>query len=211
MSTISPSHKFVVGLTGGIGSGKTAVSDGFLALGVDVIDADIVARQVVEPGSSALKSIAANFGSEILLSDGALNRAALRQTVFSNEKHKKWLNALLHPVIREKMLADIATTTSAYCILAVPLLLENKLNTITNRVLVVDCPADLQLQRALARDGSDETTIKNIMASQISRNARLAAADDIIDNSGDFSALPAQIAALHQQYLELCHGANPTS
>lgn len=193
----------VVGLTGGIGSGKTAVSDAFAALGVPVIDADIVAREVVAAGSPALANIVSHFGEHILTPSGELDRAALRARVFNNETEKAWLNNLTHPAIREQMLNQIAAADYPYCILAVPLLIENKLTAMCQRVLVVDCPEALQLERAMQRDGSDEELIKNIMRAQASRTQRKQCADDIIDNSGELSAIANQVALLHKQYLAL--------
>ncbi|RDV29417.1 dephospho-CoA kinase [Alteromonas aestuariivivens] len=193
---------YVVGLTGGIGSGKTAVSDKFAELGIDIIDADIIARQVVEPGTPALKAITEHFGAAVIDADGRLDRAALRQRIFSDEQRRQWLNKLLHPAIRLAMQEAIHQSRSPYCILAVPLLIENGLDGMVNRVLVVDCPEHIQLERALARDGSTEQTIRGIMASQASREQRLAKADDVIDNSGPLSAIAPQVLKLHQAYIE---------
>lgn len=197
------SKPFVVGLTGGIGSGKTAVSNLFADKGITVVDADVVARQVVEPGTSALRDIQAHFGDEVINADGTLNRAALRQKVFSDNGNKQWLNALLHPAIRTEMQSQIAQATSAYVILSVPLLVENGLDSMAQRVLVVDCDETTQLSRTLSRDGSDENTIRNIMASQASREARLAKADDVIDNNNAREKLPPQVDSLHEKYLLL--------
>ncbi|QPG07127.1 dephospho-CoA kinase [Salinimonas marina] len=194
---------FVVGLTGGIGSGKSAATREFEKLGITVIDADVVARQVVEPGTAALARIAEYFGDAMLNTHGELNRTALRKAVFDNEQHKNWLNALLHPAIRRLMQQQIEQAPGPYCILAVPLLIENNLTGMCQRVLVIDCPESLQLARAVKRDGSDEQVIKNIMKSQASREQRREAADDIIDNSGEIDALAPQVTRLHQQYLSL--------
>lgn len=194
---------FVVGLTGGIGSGKTAVTDAFAALGVDVVDADIIARDVVAPGSDGLNAITSHFGNGILLADGCLDRSALRERVFHNPEEKTWLNNLLHPMIREGMADAVSRARSGYCILAVPLLVENKLQHMVDRVLVVDCAESLQLQRATKRDGSNESTIRNIIASQANRQDRLAIADDVIDNSGTLEDLNAQVKQLHLNYCRL--------
>lgn len=199
---------WVVGLTGGIGSGKSLVTDCFGALGVDVIDADVVARQVVEPGSEGLAQIAARFGDKVLQPDGTLNRQALREIVFHQPDHKAWLDALLHPLIRKGMESAIQASTSAYAVLAVPLLIENNLTAMADRVLVIDCPEDLQLSRAMQRDGSSEQTIRNIIKAQASRADRLAHADDIIDNSGSRDATREHVAALHARYLAMARGAN---
>ncbi|MDM7859544.1 dephospho-CoA kinase [Alteromonas sp. ASW11-36] len=202
--------QYVVGLTGGIGSGKTAVSDSFTALGIDVVDADVCARQVVEPGNDALAQIASRFGEEILLADGHLNRAALRQRVFQNTADKEWLNALLHPLIRAQMITQIAAATSPYCILVAPLLLENNMQSMVNRVLVVDVAPEQQLARVVARDNSDEATIKAIMRAQLDREERLAKADDVIVNDASLNALKIKVQQLHNQYLRLAANLSKT-
>lgn len=192
---------YVVGLTGGIGSGKSAASACFETLGIDVVDADEVARDVVAKGTDGLKRIADHFGQGMLLEDGSLNRAALREQVFADPQQKTWLNNLLHPLIRAQMVALINQSTSPYCILSVPLLIENKLTSMCDLVVVVDCPEDMQLARAMKRDGSTEITIKNIMASQASREARLNAADEVLDNSTSLENLVTQVEQLHQKLL----------
>ncbi|WP_406665976.1 dephospho-CoA kinase [Gallaecimonas sp. GXIMD1310] len=192
---------FIVGLTGGIGSGKSTVATLFADNGIALVDADVVARQVVAPGSQALAAIAEHFGPTVLQADGQLNRAALRLQVFSDEAARQWLNQLLHPLIREQMQQQLAAATSPYVLWVVPLLLENGLNQDCDRVLVVDAPADTQRQRVLARDASADADA--IMARQLSRRERLAAADDIIDNSGTPDALAEQVDVLHQRYLSL--------
>lgn len=199
----TPHQPFVVGLTGGIGSGKSAATAYFENLGIDIVDADEVARDVVALGSEGLKEIENRFGNSILLEDGNLNRAALREKVFSDINEKNWLNNLLHPLIRLRMQHLIGESTSPYCILSVPLLVENKLTEMCNYVVVVDCPETMQLERALKRDGSTEETIRNIMASQATRNERIEAADTVLDNSTTLSALSAQIADLHNTLLAL--------
>ena len=196
-------HVFVVGLTGGIGSGKAVATAIFENLGIDIVDADEVARDVVEVGSEGLRQIAEHFGERILLEDGSLNRAALREKVFAAEEEKHWLNGLLHPLIRSRMQQLISESTSPYCILSVPLLVENKLTEMCNHVVVVDCPEAMQLERALKRDGSTEQTIKSIMASQATRKERVDAANDVLDNSTTLEALASQISILHQKLLSL--------
>ncbi|WP_334049726.1 dephospho-CoA kinase [Alteromonas gracilis] len=196
-------HVFVVGLTGGIGSGKSAATAIFENLGIDIVDADEVARDVVEVGSEGLRQIAEHFGETILLEDGSLNRAALRKKVFAAEEEKHWLNGLLHPLIRSRMQQLISESTSPYCILSVPLLVENKLTEMCNHVVVVDCPEAMQLERALKRDGSTEQTIKSIMASQATRKERIDAANDVLDNSTSLEALASQISTLHHKLLSL--------
>ncbi len=193
--------KFVVGLTGGIGSGKSVVSREFEKLGIDVIDADVIAREVVMPGTPALNKITEYFGLDARNHDGTLNRAFIREKVFNNEADKVWLNQLLHPAVRRQMLEAIEKTTSPYCILAVPLLIENKLTGMVNRVLVIDCPEDMQIERASQRDGSDRELIQSIMRSQASRQERLAVADDVISNDGALSLIPPQVNHLHHLYL----------
>ncbi|GGF67059.1 dephospho-CoA kinase [Alteromonas lipolytica] len=202
---------FLIGVTGGIGSGKTLVTDTFAELGIEIVDADIVARDVVAPGSPGLEAIKAHFGDSVITESGELNRAALRECVFTNEEQKQWLNACLHPLIRKAMAAAIEQIRSPYGVLAVPLLIENGMQKMVDRIAVVDCPESQQLARALRRDGSSETVIKGIMAAQVSREKRLAEADDIIDNSHDIETTKAQIVQLHQTYLKLAktHNADP--
>ena len=195
--------QYVVGLSGGIGSGKTTVSDEFAKLGIAIIDADIIARQVVEPGSPALAAIVEKFGSQVLNPQGALNRSQLRQQVFSEPALKDWLNQLLHPLIRAQMISQTQLAKSEYCILSVPLLVENKLTVLVNRVLIVDVSEDTQLSRTVLRDNSNAEQIRAIMRAQASRAERLAAADDVINNEGQPQDLVNQVAKLHQQYLKL--------
>ena len=203
---------YVVGLTGGIGSGKSTIAELFAELGVPVIDADLVARQVVEKGSPLLAEIAAHFGPEILLEDGALNRAALREKVFNHEREKQWLNQLLHPAIRHEMLQQLAAQRMPYCIFMVPLLIENKLTALCQRVLVVDVSEQTQLTRASQRDNNQLALIKNIMQSQVSRSERLQHADDVINNDADLSErlpqLKQKVLDLHHLYLQLAEKFN---
>ncbi|HEY0921773.1 dephospho-CoA kinase [Rheinheimera pacifica] len=194
---------FVVGLTGGIGCGKSTVTELFASQGVQYVDADIVAREVVLPGTPCLAAISAHFGADILQANGELNRASLRRRVFSNSADKLWLEQLLHPAIRQELLTQLAALTSPYALLVAPLLLENKLNRYVQRVLVIDLPESLQLQRAMARDNANEQQIKAIMAAQISRPERLKLADDIIKNDSSIADLIPRVAALHQHYLQL--------
>lgn len=194
---------FVVGLTGGIGSGKTTVANAFFRQGITVIDADIIARQVVEPGCDALRAIVEKFGPKILHPDGTLNRSTLREYIFSNDDNKAWLNALLHPIIRQIMVSQIKTVTSAYCLLVVPLLTENGLETLCNRVLVVDASKKNQIQRTIARDNQSIKQVQNIIASQANREARLAIADDVLKNDKSERELITQVTVLHRKYLAL--------
>ncbi|MBN7818248.1 dephospho-CoA kinase [Bowmanella yangjiangensis] len=195
----------VIGLTGGIGSGKTKVSDLFADLGIDIVDADLLAREVVEPGTPALKEITEHFGAEILQADGQLDRRALRERIFANPQEKSWLNSLLHPLIRQLMQTRSRQAKSPYCILAIPLLVENQLHQLVDRILVVDVKESIQCSRVVARDQVSEAQAEAILASQASRQQRLAAADDIIDNSGQVEALIPQVNKLHQQYLTLAN------
>lgn len=194
---------FVVGLTGGIGSGKSAVGQCFRDLGIKVVDADQIARQVVEPGTPALAEIARHFGDEILLPDGNLNRAALRTIIFTDKSAKHWLESLLHPLIRATTREELESATSPYAVLESPLLLEMGQNASVNRVLVVDVPEEIQIARASLRDANSEVQIRAIIAAQMPRAKRLAAADDVLDNRGDLSALRDKVLTLHQTYLRL--------
>ncbi len=194
---------YVVGLTGGIGCGKTTISNEFKRLGITIIDADEIARDVVAPGSEGLEAIIKQFGPEIVQSDGYLNRAKLRSIVFAEPEKTQWLNDLLHPKIRAQILAELSASVSSYTILSVPLLLENGMQTLCNRILVVDILPEQQLQRVLARDQSEPATIKKIMTAQIDRKKRLSLADDIIDNSGQPSESMEQVQKLHQIYTKL--------
>ena len=197
----------VIGLTGGIGSGKTTVANVFAEYGIDLIDADIIARDVVAIGSRGLSRIIEKFGNSILLADGNLDRSQLRTVIFSDPQHKDWLNQLLHPLIREQMLADIDRATSPYCLLIIPLMVENNLQTLTDRLLVVDVDQQTQIMRTQQRDNVSLEQIKSILAAQASRQQRLDAADDIICNNGDNQALLTQVAQLHQHYLALAQAA----
>lgn len=194
--------KFIVGVTGGIGAGKSAVTDLFIELGITVVDADIVAREVVEVGSSTLELIAQEFGREYLLKDGSLHRAKLRDLVFKDEQAKQKLNGIIHPAIRTEMLNQLEQANTPYVILAAPLLLENNLEQYVNTVLVVDVPELLQVERACARDGVDAEQIKAIIKSQCSRDHKLSNANHVIDNSGKLSDLTDKVDTLHNLFLK---------
>ncbi|MCL1078766.1 dephospho-CoA kinase [Parashewanella spongiae] len=194
---------FIVGLTGGIGSGKTTVANLFAEQGIDLIDADIVAREVVEPGSEGLAAIVEHFGEHVLQSDGQLDRSALRECIFSQPKQRLWLNECLHPLIRKRMLELIKQSTSAYAVLVVPLLFENGLDSLVDRTLVVDISPELQIKRTQDRDGVDKGQIENIIRSQMPRQQRLDKTDDIIDNQGEIQEIEQTVFALHKQYLSL--------
>ncbi|UUO24150.1 dephospho-CoA kinase [Colwellia sp. M166] len=196
--------EFIVGLTGGIGSGKTTVTDIFHQLGIDIIDADIAARIVVAPGSTALLTISNYFGSEYIDHQGQLNRAKLRSRIFTVAEDKTWLNNLLHPLIRQEILTQISLAKSRYCILVAPLLLENKLNKLVNRVLVVDVDEKTQIARTVARDPSSAEEVKRIIASQMPRAQRLSLADDIISNHNiSLKTLRQQVGNLDKKYQKM--------
>ncbi len=195
---------YVVAITGGIGSGKTTVADRFQALyNINIVDADIIAREVVNPGTEGLAQIEQHFGPQILLDDGHLNRAKLRECIFSEPSEKQWLNDLLHPLIRSEMRRQIALSTSEYTLLVVPLLVENKLQYLANRVLVVDVLEQTQINRTVNRDKVNHQQVKAILASQASREERLAIADDIINNDQQNNDLDMKISLLHEKYLLL--------
>ncbi|MGZ9899667.1 dephospho-CoA kinase [Shewanella gaetbuli] len=194
---------FIVGLTGGIGSGKTTVANLFADKGITLVDADIVARQVVEPQSPGLQQIKQHFGEHICNTDGSLNRAELRNIIFADDKELQWLNNLLHPLIRQTMLQQVAQATSAYVIMVVPLLFENGLDRLVNKTLVVDVAPEIQISRTSQRDNVPDSQVEQIITSQISRKDRLAKADDVIDNQGDLADLTVSVEALHNQYLKL--------
>lgn len=195
---------FVVGLTGGIGSGKTAVSDRFQKLGVTVVDADLASRAVVAVGSPALASIRAHFGAEMLNPDGSLDRAALRARVFADPTARRWLETLTHPLIATYLREHLLASQSPYSILVNPILIESGQAASCDRVLVVDVPEPLQLARTMERDGNSEAQVLAIMAAQADRQRRLASADDVIVNDLDLAHLDAEVARLHVRYLELC-------
>ncbi|MGL6369767.1 dephospho-CoA kinase [Aeromonas hydrophila] len=193
---------YVVAITGGIGSGKTTVANQFAELGIEVVDADVIAREVVEPGTPALAAIAAHFGPEVITPAGQLDRRRLRERVFTDPQAKSWLNALLHPLIRTEMQRQCAAARSPYCLLVVPLLVENRLTALANRVLVIDVDEATQIERTCRRDGVSHEQAQAILAAQASRAERLAAADDVLDNqNGTPEAIKSRILALHETYL----------
>lgn len=192
-----------VGLTGGIGSGKSEVSRRFEALGICVADADIAARTVVEPGQPALADIAQHFGSDILTPSGSLNRALLRQRVFAQANDKAWLESLLHPLIATEIQQQLSCAKGPYRILSSPLLLETQQWRKVDRVLVVDTPEATQIARSCSRDNNSPAQIQAIIDAQIPRAERLKRADDIIHNDAGLADLHAQVEQLHRQYLRL--------
>ena len=192
-----------VGLTGGIASGKSTVSHLFEDLGVPVIDADIIAREVIAPGTALLTTLFEHFGPGIRAADGSLDRSALRQLVFSDEGRRHELESLMHPAIRARTEQLAAQADGAYQLHVVPLLAETHAQDRYDRILVVDCPESLQLMRLLARDGMSETAARAMLGAQATRAARLALADDVILNDGALDALSPRVAALHERYLAL--------
>ena len=193
----------VIGLTGGIGSGKSTVAELFADLGVPVIDTDIIAHELVTPGQTALKEITTLFGNEILNTDGSLNRKALRELVFNSEKKRQQLEAILHPRIREQVQRRLDALSVAYCIVVIPLLLETGQQDQVQRILVVDTPETIQIKRSMKRDDTHEEGIKKIIAAQVDRQTRLAAADEIIHNEGSIEQLKQQVQVLHSLYTKL--------
>ncbi|HEV2285742.1 MAG TPA: dephospho-CoA kinase [Steroidobacteraceae bacterium] len=203
MSTPVAARVFRVGLTGGIASGKSTAAKFFGALGVPILDSDQVAREVVEPGQPPLERLVERFGRGILTPDGHLDRPALRDIVFSDPKARADLENLTHPAIGAALEARSASAGGPYQILVIPLLVEKNLGAHVDRVLVVDCDEALQIRRLHARDGSSRAQAQAILDAQVSRAARLKAANDVITNDADMSAVQAQVAALHARYLEL--------
>lgn len=195
--------RYTVALTGGIGSGKSTVASAFADLGINVIDADIIARQVVEPGQPALMAIAEHFGSVLIAPDGSLQRRMLRERIFASPEEKSWLNALLHPLIQQETRRQFQQATSPYVLWVVPLLVENALYKQANRVLVVDVTPETQLLRTMQRDDVTREHAEQILAAQATREARLAVADDVIDNNGAPDAIASDVARLHARYLQL--------
>ena len=193
---------FVVGLTGGIGSGKSAAAEEFAGLGATIVDTDVIARELTEKGGAAVAEVARVFGKDFI-SGGAMERKRMRDHVFADPAAKRALEALLHPMIREESARRIAAATGPYVVHVVPLLVESPdYRRRVARVLVVDCPEETQVERVHARSGLAEDEVRAIMRGQVSRAERLAAAHDVIDNSGPRDALRTQVAALHQKYLQ---------
>jgi dephospho-CoA kinase len=196
------SAPFVVAVTGGIASGKSAVTRRFQALGVPVHDADVAAREVIEPGTPGLQAVIEAFGSSVLDSDGRLDRPAMRRRVFADDDARRKLEAIIHPRVREWLHDRAMAQHDPYCLLAIPLLVENMdAYRWVNRVLLVDAPPAAQAARLVERDGIDASLAQRMLDRQASRAERLAVADDVIDNSGDEAALDDAVVALHQRYL----------
>ncbi len=197
---------WILGLTGGIGSGKTAVADQFSGLGVHVVDADQAARWVVESGRPALQQIVEHFGEDVLLQSGELDRATLRQRIFDDPAERQWLEKLLHPLIRAEVAQQLALADSSYAIMVSPLLIESGQYRQVGRVLVVDVPESLQIARTTARDQASEEQVRAILSAQVQREERLKHADDVLVNDRDLSWLGVEVERLHRFYLTLRGG-----
>lgn len=198
-----PGPHLVVGLTGGIASGKSLVGAMFVKLGAALVDTDVVAREVVERGEPGLAAVAAEFGPSVLTASGELDRRALRSLVFADESRRRKLEALLHPLIRSRTLAKLAELEAPYALVAVPLLVETDFSELVDRVLVVDSPESVQLERLMRRDAIPKAEALEMLRAQADRAARLKAAHDVIDNSGNIDATRRQVESLHRRYLEL--------
>lgn len=197
-----------IGLTGGIASGKTTVSNELAALGASVIDTDVIARQIVEPGQPALDEIAHRFGSSVISADGTLDRRALRERVFADASERHALEAITHPRIREACRQQAERATGPYIVFVVPLLVGSDFLGAVDRVLVVDCSPALQLERLVARDGETIESARRILSAQSDRSSRLAIADDVIINDGDLADLERRVRRLHRHYLRLAAAAS---
>ncbi len=199
---MTPRPPFTVGLTGGIGSGKSAATERFAALGATIVDTDLIAHRLTAPGGAAIAAIRQAFGAGVISPDGSLDRAAMRARVFAEPAARQQLEAILHPLIRAESARQCLAAPGPYVVMAVPLLVESgTYRQRCDRVCVVDCPEALQIERVRTRSGLDETQIRAIMAAQASREERLAAADDVIDNGGTLEALQQQVDRLHLRYL----------
>ncbi len=198
---------YVVGLTGGIGSGKSAAADVFVELGATLVDTDAIAHELTGAGGAAMPAIRDAFGADYITAEGALDRARMRALVFADAKEKRRLEAILHPMIRAHSNQRVLVARSAYVVLVVPLLIEaNDYRKRCQRIAVVDCPEEIQVARVIARSRLEADQVRAIIANQIPRAARLAAADDVIDNSGDLAHLRRQVERLHGRYLQLAAG-----
>lgn len=191
-----------IGLTGGIGSGKSTVATLFAELGIDVIDTDVIARDCVKPGSEALQQITSHFGKQILTTNAELDRAQLRQIIFNDSHAKQWLENLLHPLIRQQALQQAANSQSPFCLIVIPLYFENRADYTLDKIIVIDTPVDTQIKRLMARDQLSQEAAVNIMSQQASREERLAGADYVINNNGNIDDLQQQILALQQKLLQ---------
>ncbi|MEX2124532.1 MAG: dephospho-CoA kinase [Woeseia sp.] len=199
-----------IGLTGGIASGKSMVADLFAAKGVPVIDTDVIAREVVQPGQQALQDIEREFGRDVLDADGRLDRRRLRELIFADDRKRTALEAILHPRIRDAAVLQSRAAGGAYQIIVVPLLVESPMRQFMDRILVVDCSEESQLNRLLERDTETEQQARRIIAAQASREERLAIADDVVDNDGEKTDAAAQVERLHRLYLDLARKRRTT-
>lgn len=207
----TPARPLRIGLTGGIASGKSTVADMFEGLGADIIDTDVIAREVVQPGEPALDQIRHEFGDDVFLASGELDRPAMRRIVFDDDDGRRRLENILHPVIRERTIAASGTATGAYQVIVVPLLVESPLRRFVDRVVVVDCAENAQIQRLMARDAESEGQARRILAAQSSRKKRLAIADDVVLNDGDLTATLEQVQKLHQSFLLMARNLSDAS
>jgi len=203
MNQSSQHPRFVVGLTGGICSGKTTVANLFCRQGIEIIDADEISHALVKAGTPALEFIIEHFGSSITDAEGNLDRKQLRELVFADNAEKEWLENLLHPLVRQEIQRQVAASSSQYVIIVVPLLLESENYSDVDRILVIDVPEDVQLERIKKRDGSSETLARSMMDAQMKREGRLESADDVISNNSSMDSLEKQVKNLHHQYLQL--------
>jgi len=203
MNQSSQHSRFVVGLTGGIGSGKSTVANLFSRQGIEIIDADEISRTLVKTGSPVLEAIIKHFGSSITDAERNLDRKQLRELVFADNAEKEWLENLLHPLVRQEIQRQVAASSSQYVIIVVPLLLESENYSDVDRILVIDVTEDVQLERIKKRDGSSETLARSIMDAQMKRERRLESADDVISNNSGIDSLEKQVKNLHNQYLQL--------
>jgi len=193
----------IIGLTGGIGSGKSVASDKFKSLGITIVDADVASRTVVEPGKPALKEIEDHFGSGIITAEGKLDRNNLREIIATDPEERKWLESVLHPKIGEQITKEISESTSVYTLLVAPLLLETNSQEMCSRVVVVDVPKDVQIQRTAKRDKVSPNQVEQMVAAQMEREKRLEKADDVLLNSGTIEDLEKQVEALHKKYIQM--------
>jgi dephospho-CoA kinase len=193
----------IIGLTGGIGSGKSVASDKFKSLGITIVDADVASRTVVEPGKPALKEIEDHFGSGIITAEGKLDRNNLREIIATDPEERKWLESVLHPKIGEQITKEISESTSVYTLFVAPLLLETNSQEMCSRVVVVDVPKDVQIQRTAKRDKVSPNQVEQMVAAQMEREKRLEKADDVLLNSGTIEDLEKQVEELHKKYIQM--------
>ena len=193
----------IIGLTGGIGSGKSVASDKFKSLGITIVDADVASRTVVEPGKPALKEIEDHFGSGIITAEGKLDRNKLREIIATDPEERKWLESVLHPKIGEQITKEISESTSVYTLFVAPLLLETNSQEMCSRVVVVDVPKDVQIRRTAKRDKVSPNQVEQMVAAQMEREKRLKKADDVLLNSGTIEDLEKQVEELHKKYMQM--------